>query len=316
MRVALFEPAPADATSFYRSRGVWHYLSKEHPELKFIIPTGSDWIDAVLYDVAIFQRPCTKKDVRAITMMKDCGVKVIIDYDDNLLNVAPHNPSYEHHHFHKVSTMGCINLADIVIVSTEKLKESYLPYNKNIVVIPNALNDYIFNKKKPFKNSKIAYYRGGSSHQRDVYLYRNEIIKTVRENPDWKFYFFGDRFQFLEAELSKDNNFLMFGYMPILQFLQSITELRPAAHFTFLEDTPFNQAKSNCSWIEATYAGAASFAPEKLAEFYKVPGLDLEEAYDLNNATSILEESHDHSWMYIQDNLLLSQVNKKRLELL
>lgn len=317
MRVALFEPKADDATSFYRSRGAWHYLSKHHPLLQFIIPQGSGWIDAVLYDVAVFQRPCNATDAKAMLMFKECGVKVIADYDDDLLNVADHNPSFLHHTRNKQFGIDCLRIADTVIVSTDKLKESYSAYNKNIVVIPNALNDYFFTKenKNPFVYNKIAYYRGGSSHQRDVYGYKDEIIKTIKKNPDWKFYFIGDRFQFIEAETLECENFFVSGYAPTFNFLQNTNALHPCVNFVFLENSPFNQAKSNCAWIEATYAGAASIAPLKLAEFDKVPSLAIFTMHQMYSESK-LKESHDKSWQYIQDHLLLSEVNKLRLQVL
>ena len=39
--------------------------------------------------------------------------------------------------------------------------------------------------------------------------------------------------------------------------------------FVCLENVPFNQAKSNISWLECTWAGAAFIAPRYMPEFNK-----------------------------------------------
>jgi len=87
-----------------------------------------------------------------------------------------------------------------------------------------------------------------------------------------------------------------------------------------LSDTPFNRAKSNISWIEATYAGSSVIAPEFLPEFANMPGVItynelmdsvFENVKDFNKSLAI---TNDLSWRYIKENLLLSQVNNLRYQ--
>lgn len=323
MRLLLIEPNPTDATSFYRSRGVWPFIK----DVTIQIPRRWDkleWTEAVLCDVAVVQRPSHPHSVHTIGLLKECGKKVIVDYDDDVTCIEDHNPVFEHFSKNIDDIIKCMEMADVVTVSTQALYDSFSKYNKRVVIIPNALNDFIFpvNHKSPFRFRHIAYYRGGSTHQRDVYARQEEIVRMIKQNPYWKFFFIGDRFQFIEAQTQRCKNHFAINYLPCFEFLKMINELAPTVHFNFLQDTPFNRAKSNCAWIEATYAGAASLAPLGLPEFVNKPAIQYSQV-DKSFAAHVtvegkygLRDSHNASWDYIQSNLLLSQVNLQRLAVL
>lgn len=319
-RILLFEPSKDDATSYYRSRGVLPFMAKGHDIQLIPCDAGHfNWADAVMGDVAFFQRPIGKHLLEKMLLCKDLGVKVIIDWDDNVLDIAEHNPLYGHCRRNLQHILDSLTLADHVIASTQSLGEVYGRYTRNVTVIPNCHNDYLFpvKSKQPFIFNRKAYYRGGSTHQKDVYKYKDQIIDMIKTNPEWLFHFFGDRFLFIEAETEKCDNHLVGGYQNVLEFLRSLIELRPCAYFTFLEDTIFNQGKSNCGWLEATYAGAACFAPLGLHEFDKLPCVVLctnfTDGFSWKNPEAELKRLHDESWEYIQNNLLLSKVNELRL---
>jgi hypothetical protein len=108
--------------------------------------------------------------------------------------------------------------------------------------------------------------------------------------------------------------------MHIIDYFKFFSELNPNIFIYTLKDTPFNRAKSNISWIEATYAGASVIAPEFLPEFANMPGVItynelmdsvFENVKDLNKGLAI---TNDLSWKYISQNLLLSQVNNQRYQ--
>lgn len=328
MRLLLIEPNPSDATSFYRSRGVLPFLEKRYPT-QFTLQYPKrwdkiDWTDAVQADVAFVQRPAHRHNVHTIALLKECGVGVVVDYDDDIINIKDHNPVYEHYQNNIEHAVACIRMADALIVSTQALKDVYAPYNDNIHVIPNAHNDYLFpvSQKADFKYNHVAYYRGGSTHQRDVFINADSIVKMIKENPAWKFYFIGDRFHFLEAKTEGCKNHFVMGYQPTLEFLKMVNGMNPCAHFTFLEQTVFNMSKSNCGWLEATYAGAASFAPVGFPEFINkgiIQYANVDASFYSHVQTAgkyLMRDAHNQSWEYIKKNLLLSEVNRLRYDLL
>jgi hypothetical protein len=123
---------------------------------------------------------------------------------------------------------------------------------------------------------------------------------------------------YLES-LCGDNYNAMVG-MHIIDYFKFFNELNPNIFIYTLKDTQFNRAKSNISWIEATYAGAAVIAPSFLPEFANMPGVIaynelmdsvFENVKDYYKGLAI---TNDLSWKYIKENLLLSQVNNKRYQ--
>lgn len=319
MKILLFESSPSDATSYYRSRGVLSFLRNTGVELVPCETNNFHWSDAVMGDIAFFHRPHSNRHLKAMLTCKDVGIPIIADYDDDLFNIEDHNPMYQLYANDLQNILDCLRLSDEVIVSTQALADEYSKYAR-CTVIPNAHNDFIFpvDKKQPFIYNCTAYYRGGSTHQHDVYKHKKEIITMLERNEEFKFYFIGDRFSFLEEDTPHVDNFFYCGYEPLITYLSNLNKLRPCAHFTFLQNTQFNQGKSNCSWLEATYAGAASFAPEGLAEFDKTPAIkctNFAMAFAVYKPETLLKRSHDESWQYIKDNLLLSNVNQMRGQL-
>jgi len=178
-----------DATAFYRTSGVLPFLNSKYIYLKniFNIQKTYGWENLVGADVFIFQRPYHSYHTNLILMAKDMGIKVICEYDDDLLNIPIHNISYQLLNLNRTNITNSLSMADEIWVSSESIKNSYKPYNDNIHVIPNCHNDYIYpvkDKRKFNKDTKIAAYRGGASHYEDVYEWKDEIIKTINHHLD------------------------------------------------------------------------------------------------------------------------------------
>lgn len=274
------------------------------------------------YDVVVFCRPTSQVYLNAIKLCRDQHKKTIVDFDDDCLNVPPTNPMYETYEAEKNNTIQCLMLADEVWVTTDGIKKSFSYYNKNIQVIPNALNDTIFpvKAKKPFLFNKLAMWRGGLSHIGDIYSpgITEYIISIINSNPIWKFYSLGQRFEFIEYRVTQGNYYRNDGASPI-QFYKMMQEFRPCLFYYPLEPHAFNAGKSNCSLIESVYAGAAYFGNTLLPEFQKPGVMEFRElAATLRlpdkKLEPLLRKNHELSWKYIQENLLLSKVNEKRLE--
>lgn len=321
IRVLTLAPAINDGTSFYRLGGVLPYLEKEYSDIHIKDISGKDdldWSDYASYDVAVFQRPFIKKHLITINMLKLMGVKVIIDYDDDVLHLPIHNPYYQNYKANEQTIKDIAKAADHIWLSTNGLKETFKEYNDNITVVPNAHNDYLFpvNNKISFndKTKKVAY-RGGTTHEVDVYSQLNDWIEIINKNKKTEFYFMGARFPYLESRCG--DNYIIIPGTHILDYFRNFHKLNPNIFIYTLEDTVFNRGKSNISWIEATYAGAAVIAPEFLPEFIR-PGISnfsgsLKEIFDkVKSDNNVLKLMNDLSWDYIKAKLLLSNVNQQR----
>lgn len=307
-----------DPTAFYRTSGVLPFINHKDFELVDISGTTDfDWQTFIGADIFILQRPFNAHHVHLIKLAKDLGLKVITDYDDNLFALDQYNPCYELYDGNRNSLKTCVTLSDGVWVSTSSIKETLCKLNKNISVIPNAHNDYVFKveDKKPFNTkTKIAAWRGGSSHEADVYEVADDLIKLINNNLDWTFNFFGERFTYMELRCG--NNYNSITPMSTIQFYKYFYNMNPNIVFFPLRNTLFNQGKSNIAWLESTYAGSVFVGNRDLPEFNKNYTGDFkhwvkEKWNDL--LMDDLKQMNEDNWQHVQENLLLSKINELRI---
>lgn len=269
------------------------------------------------YDVIIISRPSTEAQLNIIRLAKDLHKQVVADFDDDPLHLPETNPLYGNFENDKRHTLKCLALCDEIWVATGGIKKAFRLYNKNIHIVPNAHDDTVFpiHKKMPFGKKRRIMWRGGHSHIGDIYHpgVTEWIIKMINTNKRWDFYWLGQKFEWIEYRV-KHGNFYHNPGGSTVQFYKMMHEMNPQVFFYPLTDNAFNRGKSNCSWLESTYAGAAYFGKTEFPEFDK-PGIKplTELSYLLkgNNAGE-LENMNKESWTFIQDELLLSKVNELR----
>lgn len=329
MRTFCIYPRKDDSTSWYRGAGVFGELVREGVEIDG--STQISWVELVGQDVVFFQRPFLQTHKNVANIIKSNNKPLVLDYDDLLVGIPDDN------HFkrrykdepYEATYAELLNLADGVILSTEYMKQ-YLQEQKilnhnRVKVIRNAFNDFAFNFNYNFSDyNKTVLWRGTITHVVDFEGYETALKNVVRENPDFSFMFVGYCPEFL---MKKPNVF----YIPptdVILFMQKLKALKPSLVFTPLKDIPFNRAKSNIAKIEGTYAGAVSLSMnwdewkwndnpdyyfENPEELYKKMSLGIKAVRDKNPA---IEEEYQKNFEYIKQNLLLSEVNKQRVEFL
>lgn len=309
---------PDDGTAFYRSTPL-KYIDGKDISVTFQPMIGQiGWNTFIGYTHLLLTRPSSHNDLAIIKLAKDCGLKVISDYDDDVLHVDQYNPTYHIYEAAKGLILDCLMLSDEIWVTTAGLKKAFGMYNQNIHIIPNSLNDYLFKvkDKRPFNSdTRKAFWRGGGSHQADVYECADDLIKVVNENANWVFNFIGERFIYLEQRCGI--NYQPVSQMSLMQYFKYLNNENPNIMFAPLSTTKFNQSKSNISWIEATYAGAAFFGNIELPEFSNESIFSislLQKGIDFEYGGIALEQANKEAWELIKDNLLLSKVNELRKE--
>ncbi len=194
-------------------------------------------------------------------------------------------------------------------MSTAALGEAYK--HPNTYLIPNAWNDYLFptgGKRKCVANKK-AMFRGGGSHRADMAESATLVTDAINANKDWTFLIAGDRFEGIELQTGDNHHIIP--YMSLVQFFRYMIKENPCVGFFPLRDTPFNRCKSNISWMEYTYAGAATYGNTELPEFGSEFVLPIAGLLQHDHATHL--EYNRTSWQYICDSLLLSDINKIRV---
>jgi hypothetical protein len=210
----------SDSCSFYRSAGITKDLRKKLGLSHNI--TVAQWPDINIgwsfinqFDMVMFQRPFSADAAHLCEFIKQCGLKLWIDWDDNLFQVNPENRAYDI--YSKPETQKSMRqimaLADVVTVPTENLRTVLLNLNKRVEIIPNAFNDTIFTRGEPSRRTNNVVWRGPESHILDLSIYSNPINRATEEFPDWRFMFLGFSPWFLKESTNK-------GYFP----MQDITQ--------------------------------------------------------------------------------------------
>jgi hypothetical protein len=346
VRLACSVPHPMDGTSWHRAYGPLGRMAREDPRLtlKRAEPTddGKGWKlnwDFLSDCHAVFlQRPCHPNHLTFVKIAKQMGVKVWIEWDDDVTCIPRSNPHFEQYaNFTELPRMlGQLAFyADAITVATEELANRVRAWmrgcnlrgeikEKKVYVVPNACVSKFYDE---LPVQKVVSWRGSATHDEDVGTVLEEIAK-ISHDPgfkDWRWHFSGgtpyrviERVKHLEESPPSG---------PV-SFPMMLSLFAPYVHIVPLQDNPFNRCKSNLAWIEATCAGAAVIAPDwpewnlPGVMTYRGPeqfGQILREC--LGMAHQSWEKGHRHpryllSRAYIEDNLMIERVNGIRWQVL
>ena len=140
----------------------------------------------IQYDIIHIHKQLDR-NCELIKLMKFCGCRVIVDIDDHydLGNDHPMSITARIENW-KEPIINHLKLADMVITTTEIFKKELLKHNKNVVVIPNAINpkekQFI---PKPTKSDRLRFgIICGSSHLEDIKLLNGMVSTLPKETLD------------------------------------------------------------------------------------------------------------------------------------
>lgn len=323
MNILVIIPSVVDACSYYRGLGPLGHLEKNVPNTTLTITGTVTWYDILKCDLVYVTRPMDKSRIATINLARMAGKPVIVEWDDDPLSVPPHNPAWIGHQEHRGEIVRSILTANLVIVSTDAIKKSFMDKlgmdGQNIRVIPNAVDGSFLNP--PFLRPKTSgvIWRGSSTHMMDLESVREGFLKSIKDAVDTKFSFLGS----YPSWAVQEKNVQVLKGTDLVEYWQLMQEMNPAILTVPLENTEFNQCKSNCSWLEGTCFGAVTLAPKGLTEFEK-PGVVMYEGSadfgfklnDMINGTIDLDVKWNESANYIRQNLTLDQTNKQRIKLI
>lgn len=174
----LIIPSDKSGCGFFRSLQPHLYLNDHYSDLFDIdityeipkIPYLEKFFTQ--YDIIHIHKQLDR-NCELMKLMKFCGCKVIVDIDDHydLGNDHPMSVTARIENW-KEPIINHLRLADMVTTTTEIFKKELLKHNKNVVVIPNAINpnegQFI---PKPTKSDRLRFgIICGSSHLEDIKL--------------------------------------------------------------------------------------------------------------------------------------------------
>lgn len=179
-------PSDKGGCGFFRSLQPHLYLKENYNDLFDIdivyqIPNYTQ-LDKffIQYDIIHIHKQLDK-NCELIRLMKFCGCRVIVDIDDHydLGNDHPMSITAKMENW-KEPIINHLRLADMVITTTEIFKKELLKHNKNVIVIPNAINpkenQFI---PRPTKSDRLRFgIICGSSHLEDIKLL-NGMVNTI-----------------------------------------------------------------------------------------------------------------------------------------
>jgi len=311
-------PNPFDATSFYRGWGPLSHLRKIMPDTKFVEAMNVNYVTMMMHDALFIQRPTEQKHVELIMLAKKCNVPVWVDYDDNLFEVPIYNPQYAYYQRSEVreNIRNCLSLANLVTVSTDKLRDALDIYmDGEIAIVPNGFPDHIidpFAEKHPRKN--IISWRGSATHSEDLKeLHHSIVALSWATEKDWSWAFFGDiDYKTHELLIDRKARFKIIPTLEPIDYLRYIHSVGAAIHVVPLADNVFNRCKSNISWIEGQYAGSICITPK----FMDCDDLDAFKYTDNIHSKLIEAIAGQYPTIIGAEINLLSVENQKRLNLL
>ena len=319
-RVLVIHPNAGDGTSFYRAHGP--FTEPTFHDWDIALPDSSiEWYHIAACDIVFMARPVTADHKRIAEDAKRLGKKLVVDLDDYFFGVPASNPGIGFYPQDRlVEIMAILCLADQIWVSTDYL--AHLLTSKHdlpeaiVKTVPNAWNDYLHDWEKPkHKDAKAFLWRGSATHDGDVYAHIEDLREVAKIYEEHKFIFLGNPPSFVFQALDP-KRILHSGRKPLPEYYSILQKVSAQVGIVPLADNDFNRAKSNIGWIESTMAGCATVCPD----FDGWPGVDYGKEMTLFEATCLAMDSSkacfEESYDLVQQNYLLSKVNKQRKRLL
>lgn len=169
-----------------------HPSVSDRVNLSYDVSLPDNAVDVVIVDrmwkqdISIFKAEELVKNIRKI------DATFIYSLDDNLIDLFSNKPWRPYPtNTHRMCVRYFVREADGVIVSTNYLKERLIHLNKNIFVVPNALDDRLFMKRRPkqpvdvYSNEPIKIgYMGTHTHDYDLMMVLYPLRKIMREYKD------------------------------------------------------------------------------------------------------------------------------------
>lgn len=184
--------ADQDGSCFYRISEPIRNL----PPDKFIGESSETlprkWVHA---DVVVGQR-VSKHDEEAQPVMgwldicKNPEVLSVYEIDDNLLVVPEHNPAYSWYSQEAVqqNIVTCMTASDAVSVSTEPLADVVRQFNPNVTVIPNYIDDSMFEIPRPEERGvTVVGWAGSQTHDADFVGIKPQLFNMLFGHPEVMF---------------------------------------------------------------------------------------------------------------------------------
>lgn len=259
-------PYIPDACGYIRVVGpILHPSLTDFLDVEFVTPEifFDQPGDVLLINRHAVDHPQTVKEI--IRKCRGEGIKIVYDIDDGLLDIPSYHPEYDRYR----SVFKCVaelaKTADHVLVSTEYLARRMKTMNRNIHVVPNALDESVL------VNTDVSFdqrsgplrilYMGTATHGSDLDLIIEPIRRICKE--------FGPEHVIFEIigvqDRTSDSDFIQRFVVPskiAMNYLLFMNYLMKHQHrwdigVAPLVDSVFNRCKSHIKYLDYAALGIA-----------------------------------------------------------
>lgn len=305
MKILILNDHYEGGVYFYRILEPFYFLAEKYDLDIYMSSPSCIKLDTMIKFDVIVMKNCvynTQQQIlfwRNIHECKEKGIKIIYDVDDywNLPAKHPLKEGYDHASV-PMKIITNIRLADLVWVTTPKLKEYIQKYNDNVVMVPNAIDPSLIDVNKTESDKIRIGIAGSSTHAEDYNQIRTIFKKLGKRYIDkvqivlcgysdsGKLQYIDQSGNIMKEETVSGKNFYWqklkndlsgngkvdIVTIPSMDICGSIKDktLKPNEYFNIfndidilmapLEDNEFNLCKSNLKFIEAGFTNTAIVA--------------------------------------------------------
>jgi glycosyltransferase involved in cell wall biosynthesis len=230
--------------------------------------------DCMKSDIIVFQRPDTEDKTQAIELLKKAGKKIVFDNDDTYRPDSGFPKLNEAHNQREVKKINDelyknIKQADLVTTTTEFLAEEYRPLNNNVVILPNCIDPFDWDKPLRNEGDKVRIGLVGSVAYGDYQIISN-YLKELCKRDDVQVVMFslsdvdkklpkGNAFAETYKKLYKEslefvnsNNIEWHPIVPMSKYPETLNNLKLDIMLIPRVENYFNKCKSNVKFLEAS----------------------------------------------------------------
>lgn len=221
-------------------------------------------------DVVVFHRPDTPEKLELARLLKKIGKKIVFDNDDTFKD----DGGFKFNEYMNEERMKkglkrinenidqFIQEADLVTCSTEFLKKEYQELNKNVVVLPNCVDPFLFDEPLRNKTDKVRIGIVGSIAVTSDLDVCKPIISHFQGRDDATLVLFSlppAKHDKITRELYADEYVFLDNvdiewqpFVDMQDYYTTLNELKLDIMIIPRADTYFNRCKSNLKFLEAS----------------------------------------------------------------
>lgn len=209
-------------------------------------------------DVAIVQRQVSKENLRALQALKQNGMKIIYDLDDNLWCLPSANPGKRVFEEMQDGFGVCASVCHAITVSTKGLASAVktaLPHlSQEVIVVPNAIDFNLFPRSETRVDDGrvVMGYVGSNTHGEDVRELWAVLPRLMDEFPQLHMEFIG---MGPPARLIDSSRIKLRPWVPVGEFPTRFASWGWDISVAPLAENRFNRSKSCIKMLESAAAG-------------------------------------------------------------